>query len=52
MKVQLLCGSGGNLQEMGKKLLIVSVEDTGIGISDENKEKLFGSFERFDNEKE
>lgn len=36
----------------GKKiLLIVSVEDTGIGISDENKEKLFGSFERFDNEK-
>ncbi len=34
-----------------KKLLIVSVEDTGIGISDENKEKLFGSFERFDNEK-
>lgn len=36
----------------GKKiLLIVSVEDIGIGISDENKEKLFGSFERFDNEK-
>ena len=36
----------------GKKIfLIVSVEDTGIGISDENKEKLFGSFERFDNEK-
>ena len=36
----------------GKKiLLIVSVEDTGIGISDENKEKLFGTFERFDNEK-
>ena len=34
-----------------KILLIVSVEDTGIGISDENKEKLFGSFERFDNEK-
>lgn len=34
-----------------KMFLIVSVEDTGIGISDENKEKLFGSFERFDNEK-
>ena len=32
-------------------LLIVSVKDTGIGISEENIEKLFGKFERVDLEK-
>jgi len=32
-------------------LLIVAVQDTGIGISEENIEKLFGKFERVDLEK-
>ncbi|MBQ8280356.1 MAG: response regulator [Roseburia sp.] len=29
-------------------ILVVSVEDTGIGISDENQKKLFDTFERID----
>lgn len=37
-------------KEGGIKLLI-SVEDTGIGISEENQKKLFDSFERIDEEK-
>ena len=38
-------------QEEGKILLIISVWDTGIGIKQEDKAKLFDKFERFDMER-
>ena len=38
-------------QEEGKILLILSVWDTGIGIKQEDKAKLFDKFERFDMER-
>ena len=42
-----------NITASGKQVmeLIVSVSDTGIGISEENLSKLFGKFERVDLEK-
>ncbi|MBR5040285.1 MAG: response regulator [Clostridiales bacterium] len=42
-----------NINASGKQVmeLIVSVSDTGIGISEENLSKLFGKFERVDLEK-
>ena len=35
----------------GKMMLVINVKDTGIGISEENMEKLFTQFTRFDMEK-
>lgn len=32
----------------GEMVLVISVEDTGVGISEENQKKLFQSFERLD----
>jgi two-component system sensor histidine kinase GlrK len=38
--------------ENGKKLVIISVEDSGCGISKENRGIIFNKFERIDNGKE
>ena len=35
----------------GKMMLVINVKDTGIGISEENMDKLFTQFTRFDMEK-
>ena len=48
-----ITGRRMNITASGKQVmeLIVSVSDTGIGISEENLSKLFGKFERVDLEK-
>ncbi len=38
----------GRQAEDGKYILIISVKDTGVGISKENQQKLFKSYERVD----
>ena len=35
--------------EMSRKRIIISVEDSGIGIKDEDKDKLFKIFGRLEN---
>ena len=40
-----------SLEQDGQMMLVVTVKDTGIGISKENIEKLFTQFTRFDMEK-
>ena len=43
--------STGNVKDPSNRMLIVQVTDSGIGIKDEDKEKLFNSFQRLDEQK-